>query len=153
MREFSQLLYDETNNMVRHENIYSWNDSALFLANTDGNNNITEIMKEVDNLKKKIDRIHRCYAISVKGMSFTEPNFTNGNKFKFNYLKTSSYAFTNCFNIEKEFGKPFKKSWYIDNRIAVEIKTLNKPVIRDLEMLPNNEKRAIHMYDGYLWAK
>lgn len=162
MREFHQTVYNETiNEMATHEHSYTWNDSVLLSAYTDdAYTNITKIMKEADNLKKKVDRIQKCYAISVKGMSFSEPCYYSGHLFegsnieqpKFVYLKASSYAFTNCYDIERILGKKHKKSWYVDERIVKELQIAKASVIDEFTMLPGKEKRNIHMYDSYLWV-
>lgn len=161
MQKFHQAVYNETiNEMPGHEHSYTWNDSVLLLAYTDDQySNIEKIMKEADNLKRKVDRIHKCYAISVKGMSFAEPCYYSGHVFegpnidqpKFVLLKSSSYAFTNCFDIEKKLGRKHKKSWYIDERIAEKLQIEKASVIDKFTMLPTREKRNIHMYDNYLW--
>lgn len=162
MRNFHQAVYNETiNEMPTHEHSYTWNDSVLLLAYTDGAyTNITKIMKEADNLKKKVDRIKKCYAISVKGMSFSEPCYCSGNLFegsnieqpKFVYLKASSYAFSNCYDIERKLGKKHKKNWYVDDRIVKNSQIEESSVTDKFTMLPENEKRRIHMYDNYLWV-
>ena len=162
MREFHQAVYNETiNNMPKHEHSYTWNDSVLLLAYTDNQySNIESIMTEADNLKKRIDRIHKCYAISVKGMSFSDPCYYSGHLFegsnieqpKYIYLKASSYAFTNCYEIEKKLGKKHKKSWYVDERIIGALALEKASVTEKFAMFPSKKKRNIHMYDGYLWA-
>lgn len=162
MREFHQVVYGEsTSNMPTHEHAYTWNDSVLLIAYTDSQfSNIDATMREADNLKKRIDLVKKCYAISVKGMSFSDPCYYSGHVFeganieqpKFVYLKASSYAFTNCYEIEKKLGKKHKKDWYIDERIATKIKPIQQAEkIEEFEMLPGKEKRNIHMYSGYLW--
>jgi len=159
MQNFHQVVYDQINEqMDKHQHAYSWNDSVIIVANIDKNCiDLTPIMKQADNLKKKIDNICKCYAISVKGMTFSEPLFYSGHQFegqihqpKFVFLKASSYAFSNCFAIERELGEN-NKSWYLDERIISNL-AINKDYVKaKISMLPNSAEREVYMYDGYLW--
>jgi hypothetical protein len=93
----------------------------------------------------------------VKGMNFKEPSDYTGAQYiapigeqpRFVYLKASSYAFANCFEIEKKLGKKFKKEWYIDQHIFNKMNATVNYQSESFEMLPTNEKRQIFMFDGY----
>jgi len=159
MQNFHQVVYGQINNsMPKHQHAYTWNDSVLLVARIDENlSQYKLIMKEADELKKRIDEVCECYAISVKGMSFSEPCLFAGHQFKgqidqpkFVFLKSSSYAFSNCFEIEKKLKK-HEKSWYLDERIFTKI-NISKPTLDEsVSMLPSGTKRKIYMYDRYLW--
>ena len=159
MQEFHQTVYGQVNEtMKKHEHAYAWNDSVLLVAYIDENySGLLDIMKELDNLKKRIDEKSKCYAISVKGMTFSEPLFWGGHQFvgqidqpKFVFLKASSYAFSNCFEIEKRLGDR-KKSWYIDERIASLLNSKKKYETESINMLPSGKDRKVYLFDGYLW--
>jgi len=159
MQRFHQTVYNQINvNMNNHNHAYTWNDSVLIVASIDEKySGLSEIMKEVDSLKKKIDEVHKCYAISVKGMSFSGPSIWGGHQYvgqmdqpKFVFLKASSYAFSNCFEIEKKL-KIKKKSWYLDKRIGSRINTDKIYDEESINMLPSGNPRPVYLYDGYLW--
>ena len=159
MQDFHQVVYGQINNcMPSHQHAYTWNDSVLLVARIDENfSPVKQVMKEADDLKRKVDGVCKCYAIGVKGMSFSEPCFFAGHQFdpqidqpKFVFLKSSSYAFSNCFEIEKKLKK-HKKSWYLDERIHSQIKTDQTTKKESVSMLPSGTKRNIYMYENYLW--
>lgn len=159
MQCFHQTVYGQVNEiMKKHEHAYTWNDSVLLVAYIDENySGLLDIMKELDNLKKRIDEKSKCYAISVKGMTFSEPLCWGGHQFvgqidqpKFVFLKASSYAFSNCFEIEKKLGQR-KKSWYIDERIASRFDLKKKYEVESISMLPSGTDRNVYLLDGYLW--
>lgn len=154
MREMHNLvekaMHDEMHN---HDNCYVWNDSVLLLSIIDDhekNRDVKCVMREADNLKKKIDGICNCYAISVKGQIFPDESMLNLPSFnrnvagqpKFIRLKASSYAMGNCFLIEARLGKRLRKPWYIDSRIAKELDTVKKLTKHKVKMLPKNKKKG-----------
>ncbi len=148
--------------MNNHDHCYIWNDSILLLSYFDkphqhADENI--ILREADNLKKKIDKICESYAISVKGKVFPEHEIHNTSVFNSKSrhqprvvrLKASSYAMSNCFIIEERLGKKLKKPWYVDSRIARKISTKQVVTKHRVKMLPKNKVRNIYVYGGYLW--
>ena len=148
--------------MNNHDHCYIWNDSVLLLSHLDSpyrNAGETEVLKEADSLKKKIDNICNCYAISVKGQVFPEESFINAPVFNGQIaeqprvvrLKASSYAMGNCFIIEERLGKKLKKPWYVDSRIAKKLDTEQTLTKHSVKMLPKNKAREIYVYEGYLW--
>lgn len=158
MQRFHEVLKVESRiNLNEYEKIYVWNDSVLLLAYTDYNySKLENIMKEADTLKRKIDSIHNCYAISVKGMTFKEPfnyqkNKNDDNKFVF--LKISSFAFANCFEIEKKLSEEEISNymWYLDERIAYRLSIKDHLDSLKVKMKPEDKEREIYMYDRYLW--
>ena len=161
IKRLHQIVYDEVNgSMAHHEFAYSWNDSVVLLAYLNGQPKSFEpIMREVNELKQHINNLCRCYAISVKGMAIPEPIQFHSqlipgsvvDNSKHIYIKASSMALANCFNIEEEFGRMYKKSWYVDSRIAKKIRIHQTPFIRRIRMLPTRQKRQVFMYDRDLW--
>lgn len=163
MRKMHDLVEAEMHHeMNNHDNCYVWNDSVLLLSIIDGhgkNRDVKEVMREADNLKRKIDSVCKCYAISVKGRIFPDVQMPdraaiNGevaDQSRFIRLKTSSYAMGNCFLIEGRLGKKLLKPWYIDGRIAKELDTEQTKTKHRVKMLPENKKREIFVYDDYLW--
>lgn len=151
--------------LTRHAHAYSWNDSALLLAYCDQGEGVFEaILREVDDLKKRIDREipYGSYAIAVKGMAIPEPAPYMGHAFdtasptqtRHVYIKASSMAFANCFKIEEKLGPKYKDQnilWYVDERIARHLTKAAPTAKASLAMLPDNKKRVIFMYDGFLW--
>lgn len=139
---------------------YIWNDSILLLAYLDGNPRAAHkesIVREVDNLKRKVDQICPSYAISVQGQVFpNKPPLRDFNEntvgpTKIVRLRASSYALGNCFIIEERLGRKLKKPWYIDARIATHLSTKQKVSTHQAKLLPRNTRRDIYVYDGYLW--
>ncbi len=163
MRRMHSMVDGVMNNgMNNHDHCYIWNDSVLLLSHLDSpyrNAGETEVLKEADSLKKKIDNICNCYAISVKGQVFPEESFINDPVFNGQIaeqprvvrLKASSYAMGNCFIIEERLGKKLKKPWYVDSRIARKLDTNQALTKHSVKMLPKNKAREIYVYEGYLW--
>jgi len=148
--------------MDNHDHCYIWNDSVLLLSNLESpyrQASENEILKEADSLKKKIDEICSCYAISVKGQVFPDEPFLSAPVFNGQIaeqprvvrLKASSYAMGNCFIIEERLGKKLKKPWYIDSRIAKKLNTEQSLTKHKVKMLPNNKEHEIYVYESYLW--
>lgn len=163
MRSMHSLVDGNMNHGMRnHDHCYIWNDSVLLLSHIDSpyrNAGETEILKEADSLKKKIDEICSCYAISVKGQVFPEESYLHapvfdgqiGEQSRVVRLKASSYAMGNCFIIEDRLGKKLKKPWYVDSRIAKKLNTNQNLTKHRVKMLPKNITREIYVYEGYLW--
>lgn len=160
MKQLHQIVYEQVNSsMAHHAYAYSWNDSVILLAYLNGQPKPFEpIMREVNELKQRINDFCRCYSIDVKGMAIPEPiQFHNQvipgsivDQSRHVYIKASSMALANCFTIEAELGK-YKKSWYVDSWIAEEIDIDQRPLIRRITMLPTRRPRRVFMYDRNLW--
>lgn len=152
-----------SNGMPNHDHCYTWNDSVLLLSYLDSpyrKADETEILREADSLKKEIDQ--QCtssYAIAVKGQVFPDEPHLHApviqgqiaDQPRVVRLKASSYAMGNCFLIEARLGKKLKQPWYIDGRIAKRLITSQGFSKHVIKMLPRNKKRAVYVYDGYLW--
>lgn len=148
--------------MNNHDHCYIWNDSVLLLSHLESphrNASASDILKEADDLKRKIDEICNCYAISVKGQVFPDEPFLHAPVFNGQIaqqprvvrLKASSYAMGNCFIIEERLGKKLKKPWYVDSRIAKKLDTKQSVTRHSVKMLPKNKEREVYVYEGYLW--
>ncbi len=163
MRKMHSLVEGTMNHaMSNHDHCYIWNDSVLLLSHIESpyrHASETEILKEADSLKKKIDEICSCYAISVKGQIFPDEPFPRAAVFNGQIaeqprvvrLKASSYAMGNCFIIEERLGGKLKKPWYVDSRIAKKLDTKQSLTKHSVKMLPKNKRREIYVYEGYLW--
>jgi hypothetical protein len=166
----SVISYVETSgNWVNHEHTYVWNDSVLLLAYLDKpGRHLTRkemketILREADAFKRHIDADlgRKTFAIAVQGQTFPHyPYVPSGarrgkqisDQPDVVVLKASSWAFANCFEIDRLLSK-HKKSWYVDERITKSIATGRKPTIEEaIQMWPKQELRAVYMYDDYLW--
>lgn len=154
MREFHQLVQSQVSTgLPSHQHTYTWNDSVLLIAFTGGTHSTFEtIMREVDNLKKKIDERWNSYAISVEGLAFPPPLLQQeGYQEKFVYVRGSSYALTNCFVIERELREK-QKPWYVDSRIAKRINPTARYTREMVTMQPTGKKRYVYIYQDYLWS-
>lgn len=140
--------------MPSHDKAYVWNDSALFLAFPSFNSDYEKIMRELNAIKPKLDDICQCYAICVKGQAMPESvcqyDTREVEEPRFVFLKASSYALANCFEIEKELKK-LKMDWYVDRRIVDKIPNFPKGDRYDVMMLPTNRKRGIYVLKGKIW--
>jgi hypothetical protein len=108
-------------------------------------------MSAADAFKRKIDStIQKSFAVAVKGQTF--PLLTNAvtRTATVTVIEASSWAFANCFEIERKLRK-FKKDWYVDNRIAEHLNITQPSQKQSLRLFPRNEPRTIHLYEGYLW--
>ena len=126
-----KIAYDAANNSVpKHKKVYYWNDSVLMLALPDSTHDYEPIIREVNGLKRAIDRIWPTYAISMKGQTIpetlpcTRDHLTGGwiDQQRAVYIQASSLAFSNCFEVERKLGKIKKKPWYVDERIVNAIR-------------------------------
>ncbi len=163
MRKMHSLVEGTMNQgMVNHDHCYIWNDSVLLLSVLDSsyrNANEIDIMKDANDLKKKIDSLCSCYAISVKGQVFPDESIYHAPVFNGQIaeqsrvvrLKASSYAMGNCFIIEERLGKKLKKPWYVDSRIAKKLDSTQARTIHSVKMLPKNKEREVWVYEGHLW--
>lgn len=140
--------------MPTHNNAYVWNDSALFLAFPHSNADYAKIMRELNAIKPKLDDISLSYAICVKGQAMPESVCQYDTKAvgqpRFVFLKASSYAFANCFEIEKKLKK-LKMDWYVDRRIVDKIPNFPKRRRYEVAMLPTNRKRGVYVLKGQIW--
>lgn len=146
--------------LLRHDHAYVWNDSVLviaFLKNEPGEK--MRLLREVNDFKRHLDKTldMRSFAVVVEGRIFPAneylpgPELNGADSSKVTVLKTSSWAMANCFEIERELRRlKLKKNWYIDSRVT---KGLRRPSREDMQvtLLPANRKRALSMYDDYLW--
>jgi hypothetical protein len=160
MRQFHVLVYKSINtDMPAHHNAYVWNDSAMFLAFPRIDGDYETIMRELDTLKPIVDSICPSYAICVKGQAIPEPVCDYGSEAngqpRFVFLKTSSYAFANCFEVEKELSKRkrLRMDWYVDSRIVRRIPTFPKCKRHYVKMLPSGRKRNVHVHKGSIWKQ
>ena len=160
MRQFHVLVYKGINtHMQAHHNAYVWNDSAMFLAFPQIDGDYETIMRELDTLKPIVDSICPSYAICVKGQAIPEPACGYGTEAngqpRFVFLKTSSYAFSNCFEVEKELSKKkrLRMDWYVDSRIVRKIPTFPKCKRHYVKMLPSRRKRYVHVHKGSIWKQ
>jgi hypothetical protein len=159
MREMHKIAYDAANNsMAKHKNVYYWNDSVLMLALPNSTHDYEPIMHEVNRLKRAIDRICQTYAISMKGQTIpeilpcTRDHFTGGqiDQPRAVYIRASSLAFSNCFEVERKLGKT-KKPWYVDERIVKHISTSQSRTCQTIKLHPRRTPRKMFLYDGDLW--
>lgn len=160
MRRVHQDVYGQVSTVMNHnDHAYCWNDSVLLLAGTDRViSNAQEVMAEVVALKKRLDAIQSCYVISVKGLSIPGPLQWSGSvidgslegQAKFVYIKASSMAFSNCFEIEKALKK-LQMQYYIDSRIAQKLKTTANGAAHNVAMLPDRVIRPVMVYNEHLW--
>jgi hypothetical protein len=161
MREMHETaLHAAQNSVPKHKRVYYWNDSVLMLALPNSIQDYEPIMREVNGLKRAIDRIWLTYAISMKGQTIPEPfprthnHLTAGliDEPRAVYIQASSLAFSNCFEVEKKLGKA-KKPWYLDERIAGHISTSQSCTHQTVRLHPRRTMRKIFLYDGELWER
>jgi len=114
-------------------------------------------MRELNALKPIIDTICPSYAICIKGQLIPEPvcaydSGTNEDH-RFIYVKASSYAFANCFEVEKELckKKKLKMDWYVDSRVGEKIPAFAKCDRHSVAMLPSGRKRSVYVLKGLIW--
>ncbi|MGA2240315.1 MAG: hypothetical protein ABSG74_14005 [Candidatus Bathyarchaeia archaeon] len=145
--------------MPTHDHAYVWNDSAVFLAFPQSDGDYETIMRELNALKPKLDSICPSYAICVKGQAMPEPVCRYGTEAegqpRFVFLKTSSYAFANCFEVEKELSKRkrLRMDWYVDSHIARKIPNFPKCDRYAVTMLPSGRKRSVYVLKGSIWEQ
>lgn len=158
MRQMHSLTVVETRvGLPLHSHIYIWNDSVLLLAYTDGQaTNAASILREVDSLKRKIDVATetQSYAIAVKGQAFPDLSSADGvtgADHRTIIIKASSYAMANCFLIEGTIGSKLRRPWYVDGRLARQVRTKQAFQKKQVSLLPTGATRTIYVYDGYLW--
>lgn len=157
MMEFHKLVQSQVNHKLQNiEHAYVFNDSALLLSYGDGTPaSFTAFLRDADRLKQQIDSLAKnwavapAYGIAVKGKAFPSNEQSSAGK-RVIVLRTSSYAMANCFLIESAAKKEgLKKSWYVDDRLIKYIPRQSNDRLC-VELLPN-DKRKIHLIDGYLW--
>jgi hypothetical protein len=159
MRAFHKLIASEMEHGLRSlDHAYAWNDSALLLAFVDESPRAYQTcLREAESLKRKVDAIARSYAIAVKGQAFPLlPDAAGGGRTirtkRATILSTSSYAMANCFEIESAVKRRKLRSfWYLDQRIAENLKTIKPNGSFRLQLLPSRRARSVYWYDQYLW--
>lgn len=136
--------------LQRHKHMYVWNDAVLLLAYIDNKSDFNAILREADNLQRKLDeKFKPSYAIAVKGQAF--PVQVDREK-RVTIIEASSYAMANCFRIEEKARREkWQKQWYVDSRIGRRIATTKPPQKEEVKLLPGNKVRTIYLYDGHLW--
>ncbi len=153
MRKLHTLTYKSINiDMPFHRHAYAWNDSAMFLAFPKSRGDYETIMRELDHVKPEFDAICPSYAVSVTGQAIPEPACKYGMLPKFVFLKTSGYAFKNCFAVEDQL-KSLRMDWYIDCRIVRKISGFPKSDRHYVAMLPTNRKRGVYVLKGKIWKQ
>jgi hypothetical protein len=155
MRNFHVLVYKSINSdMPTHHHAYVWNDSAMFLAFPQKTGDYETIMQELNAVKPQLDNICHSYTICVKGQAMPEPVCGYGTEVKgqsrFVFLRTSSYAFTNCFEVEEQL-KSLEMDWYVDSRIARKIPNFPRCDQYAVKILPSGRKRNFHVLKGLIW--
>jgi hypothetical protein len=155
MRTFHVFVNNSINfGMRAHQLAYVWNDSAVLLAFPQDDSGYETVMRELNEFKAKLDSINPSYAICIKGRAIPEPVCGYGTvedgQPRFIFLKTSSYAFANCFAVEEELKK-LRMDWYIDGQIAAKIPSFPKCDQHAVEMLPDRTKRDICSIKGSIW--
>ena len=135
---------------------YAWNDSVLLLAYVDiDGSDYERVLRDADQLKRKIDAVENSFAAAVKGQAFPPPTNANATRdSRFVFIEPSSYAFANCLRIPKHFKQHSRlHDWYIDGRIVEHIDTLPDRVDDAMvNLLPAGKERLVYAYDGYLWT-
>jgi hypothetical protein len=158
MRRFHQVVCQEMRGgLTSLDHAYVWNDAVLLLAYLD-EHVLQGSLHDAALLKRKIDGVKRSYAIAVMGQAFPSDSpctsIKRGNNGDHDarviVMKASSYAMSNCFEIEAEVkARKLHKAWYVDERI---IKKLGIPAEESItiKLLPEGIGRNIHMYPGDL---
>ena len=152
MRAFHKLVRREMTAGLRSlDHAYLWNDSVLLLAYVNHRPHTYEnALHSVDDLKRKVDLIARCYAIAVKGQVF--PINIPPADARVTVIEASSYAMANCFRIEKQAKtKKRRNDWYVDVRIAGNVRRARTAKWIAVSMLPSGKCRRVYTHDGYLW--
>ena len=156
----------QAGHLPSHPYAYLWNDSILLLAYLSDEEprsaQKNRILREADNLRRKmdVDLGLKSFGISVQGMAFPDNGisaavFTGkqaADQPDVVILKASSWAFANCFEIDKNLRK-YRAAWYIDSRISGMLRTdeaIDKTV--SVQLLPDRNKRPVDMYKTYLWS-
>jgi len=157
MRQFHVLVYKSVNiDMPAHLHAYAWNDSAMFLAYPRNDGEYETIMRELNTVKPRLDDICHSYAICVKGQAMPEPACSYGaeadGQSRFVFLRTSGYAFKNCFEVEDQL-KSLIMDWYVDSRITHKIPSFPKCDRHAVTMLPSGRKRNLHVLRGLIWEQ
>ena len=134
------------NDLPYHDHGYVWNDSVLLLSHKTTASDRQHVIQELIDFKSNMEKFcgQKFYAICVKGKTFPNHNIEKNGRAIF--LRTSSWAMANCFEIEKCFNKKHKMDWYLDSWITNGIVLNNPDAIDHVRLLPNNEERAIHLY-------
>jgi hypothetical protein len=136
-----------------HAGIYAWNDSILLVAYFTDRKDKERILREQSAFKATIDervpKKHRPYAIVVQGKTFPNPHVNadrNALHPEVIVLKSSSWAMANCFIIEhmsESMSRNNRAIWYIDSRVAADVKLENQQRRKRSRLYPSNKPRSI----------
>jgi hypothetical protein len=152
MRSFHKVIRQEmADGLHGLDHAYVWNDSVLLLAYVGDRRQAHEsAIHAADTLKRKIDAIAPSYAIAVKGRAF--PSTAGSDDARVTFIKASSYAMANCFEIEAEAkSKRRREAWYIDVRIARKVPRARSSQWIAVPLLPYGKRRRVYLHAGYLW--
>ena len=181
MRKMYDLLRGKAATILKlHQHVYAWNDSVLLFAYLDeSGDGAKPILAEVNTLKEKIDALfppggnaHCSFVIAVQGRPFEDIEL-QGNGYeqtpaqncdvRVTIVQASSYAFANCFAIEKRIKEEIKKEkkagnspswfWYLDQRIVERFRPPRKEVTtKRIQLFRREQARAkIFIYDAFPW--
>lgn len=154
-----------------YDGLYVWNDSALVVTYLDVyGRTVLSTFRSLHEFKAKLsqslglkrDNNVSIYAICVKGMAFVpELDGVRANipaagstESKYVYVRASSMALANCFEIETKLGRKHLKEWYVDERIYRDCPAIVRAKLKtvdELEMYPDMEKRKVYMGSGPLF--
>ena len=156
LRRMHKEVQSAAEELKMHEEVCFWNDSVLLVGCLDGPAERHEkIMRDVCIIKNAVDKVKRAYAICVKGKLFPPPHgeseLTSGRP-RLIYLHASSLALSNCFMIEEEAKRKWRRDWYIDDRIIKEIDARRPDRTHVLHLWPRKRRCTLHMYSGTFWT-
>lgn len=162
MLQMHKRVYEDANRrMPRHRNVYFWQDSCLLYAEVRPDEDFHPVMKEVNGLKRSIQQICPCYAITIFGGPFEEVFPTTGFQYgigdysqpKAVFLRPSGMPFANCFLVEKVLGKKHEKPWYVHDAIANRLSTEQTWNADTLDLYPQGATGTFYVFDGDLWEE
>lgn len=135
---------------------YAWNDSVLLLAQVQNNQHSYEIaLRDLDELRKRIDYVGKSYVVAVKGRLFPAPeNASTSDDGRFVFIEASSYAMANCLETIPRHFTNIQHTWYIDGRITdrfSEGRLAPFAARRCIKLLPSNNARRVYAYDD-IWS-
>lgn len=155
-----------------YDGIYVWNDSVLvviYLQSDTGTRPVDQILRNLDRF-----RIHlanrsmeglpplRIYGICVKGEAFVPsldgilfPVTQYGSvESKYVFIRASSLAVKNAFEVEAKLGKKHQREWYIDSRLYGSLPSSVKVKLTESEQIKlyaDPDGRSMYMGDGNLF--
>lgn len=154
-----------------YDGLYVWNDSVLAVTYLDvPNGSVLSTFNALHKFKANLSTNHylstvsdaNIFAICIKGMAFVptldgiRANFSisGSTESKYVYVRASSMALINCFEIAEKLGRKRFKEWYVDERIykdCPESVRAKLKIADELEMYPDMEKRKVYMGSGPLF--